>query len=376
LKNQVHPNFVPVRLQSELTRLRQLSARVGSDPLLVQASNGNTSIKLEGVLWIKGSGKWLARANQEEMLIPVDLAEARGAVERGGEIPQLRISGHPMRPSIETAMHAVLPHRVVIHVHSINTIAWAIRLDAFDELTARLRGLHWEWIPYAESGIPLAREIEMAVARAKDTNVFILANHGLVVCGQDCSATEQLLCEVERRLVIPPRPFPEPDTAVLENISRFSGLQNPDFDSLHALGTDHTSLKILKGGVLYPCQAIFLSEVLILPPTIVASRLKAHLTASERPPSVVVVERSGVMLHENITNAERANLIGLMEVVRRTKESAQLRYLTREEVEKLLNAGGRGYKGEAEMDEKANSATSATFDEEHEAEYNRNTCLS
>jgi rhamnose utilization protein RhaD (predicted bifunctional aldolase and dehydrogenase) len=39
--------------------------------LLVQASNGNTSIQLEGILWIKGSGKWLARANQEEILIPV-----------------------------------------------------------------------------------------------------------------------------------------------------------------------------------------------------------------------------------------------------------------------------------------------------------------
>jgi ribulose-5-phosphate 4-epimerase/fuculose-1-phosphate aldolase len=376
LNNQVHPNSVPVGLQSELTCLRQLSARVGSDPLLVQASNGNTSIKLEGVLWIKGSGKWLAQANQEEMFIPVDLAEAKGAVERGGEIPQLRISRNPMRPSIETAMHAVLPHRVVIHVHSINTIAWAIRLDALDELAARLRGLHWEWIPYAESGIPLAREIEMAVARARDTNVFILANHGLVVCGRDCSATEQLLCEVERRLVIPPRPFPEPDTTLLENISRSSGLQNPDFDSLHALGTDNTSLKILKGGMLYPCQAIFLSEVLILPPTIVASRLKSHLTAGERPPSVVVVERCGVMLHENITNAERANLIGLIEVIRRTKESAHLRYLSREEVEKLLNAGGRGYKDEAEMDEKANSATSATFSEERETEYNRNTCLS
>jgi rhamnose utilization protein RhaD (predicted bifunctional aldolase and dehydrogenase) len=376
LKNQVHSNFVPVSLQRELTCLRQLSARVGSDPLLVQASNGNTSIKLEGILWIKGSGKWLARANREEMLIPVDLAEARGAVERGGEIVQPRISRNPMRPSIETAMHAVLPHRVVIHVHSINTIAWAIRLDGFDELTARLRGLHWKWIPYAASGIPLAREIEMAVARAKNANVFILANHGLVVCGQDCSAAEQLLCEVERRLVIPPRPFPEPDTALLENISRFSGWHYPNFDSLHALGTDKAALEILKGGVLYPCQAIFLGDVLILPRTIDASRLSARLTASERPPTFVVVERSGVMLHENITSAERANLIGLMEVIRRTKESARLRYLTTEEVEKLLNEGGRGYRGEAEMEEKANSATPVTFDEEREAEYKRNTCFS
>jgi rhamnose utilization protein RhaD (predicted bifunctional aldolase and dehydrogenase) len=376
LKNQVHSNFVPVRLQRELTCLRQLSARVGSDPLLVQASNGNTSIKLEGILWIKGSGKWLARANREEMLIPVDLAEAREAVEQGGEIVQPRISRNPMRPSIETAMHAVLPHRVVIHVHSINTIAWAIRLDGFDEVTARLRGLHWKWIPYAASGIPLAREIEMAMARAKNTNVFILANHGLVVCEQDCSAAEQLLCEVERRLVIPPRPFPEPDTALLENISRFSGWHYPNFDSLHALGTDKAALEILKGGVLYPCQAIFLGDVLILPRTIDASRLSARLTASERPPTFVVVERSGVMLHENITTAERANLIGLMEVIRRTKESARLRYLTTEEVEKMLNEGGRGYRGEAEMDEKANSTTPVIFDEEREAEYKRNTCFS
>ena len=376
MKNQVHPNLVAVGLHRELACLRQLSARIGSDPLLVQASNGNISIKLEGILWIKGSGKWLARANHEEMLIPVDLAEAREAVEQGGEIAQQPISRKPMRPSIETAMHAVLPHRVVIHVHSINTIAWAIRLDGFNELAARLRGLHWQWIPYAASGIPLAQKIEMAVARAKDTSVFILANHGLVVCGQDCSTAEQLLCEVERRLVIPPRPFPAPDTALLENISRFSGWQYPNFDSLHALGTDKAALKILKGGVLYPCQAIFLGEMLILPRTFVASRLRARLTASERPPIFVVVERSGVLLHENINIAERANLIGLMEVIRRTKESGRLRYLTTEEVEKMLNEGGRGYRDEAETDEKANSPTPVTFDGEREAEYNRNTCFS
>jgi rhamnose utilization protein RhaD (predicted bifunctional aldolase and dehydrogenase) len=141
LKNQVHPKFLPTRVEKELDCLRQLSARVGSNPLLVQASNGNTSIKLEGILWIKGSGKWLARANQEQILIPIELAEAKVTVEQGGEIAPRQISGNEMRPSIETAMHAVLPHRVVIHVHSINTIAWAIRSDGIEELTARLRGL-------------------------------------------------------------------------------------------------------------------------------------------------------------------------------------------------------------------------------------------
>ena len=37
----------------ELARLRQLTARIGADPLLTQASTGNSSTKLDGVLWIK-----------------------------------------------------------------------------------------------------------------------------------------------------------------------------------------------------------------------------------------------------------------------------------------------------------------------------------
>jgi len=376
LQNHVHRKFSP-GVARELDCLRQLSARVGSDALLVQASNGNTSIKLEGMLWIKGSGKWLARANQEEILIPIELAGAKERVDQGGEIAPRQISRNGMRPSIETAMHAVLPHRVVIHVHSINTIAWAIRSDGIEELTARLRGLHWQWIPYAASGIPLAREIQLAVARAKETDVFILANHGLVVCGPDCAATEELLCEVERRLAISARPFPMPDSAVLGNIARFSGWQYPDCHSLHALGTDKAALKILRGGVLYPCQAIFLGlEALTLPPTLAAAKLKACLSGG-KPPSFVVVERSGVMLHEKMTSAERATLIGLMEVVRRTAESAQLRYLTREEVEKVVNEGGRGYRDEAETEHRANSATAVgDIRQQREAEYNRNTCLS
>lgn len=378
MKKQVHPKSFPTRQERELACLRQLSARVGSDPLLVQASNGNTSIKLEGILWIKGSGKWLARANQEEMFVPIELAEAKETLDQGGEIVRRKISKTRMRPSIETAMHAVVPHRVVIHVHSINTIAWAVRLDGLEELTARLRGLHWQWIPYAASGVPLAREIELAVTRAKDTDVFILANHGLVVCGPDCAATEELLCEVECRLAISPRPFPAPDRTVLGNIARFSGWQYPDLDSLHALGTDKAILKILKGGVLYPCQAIFLGlEALTLPPSLVGSKLKARLTGGERPPSFVLVERSGVMLNEKMTSAERATLIGLMEVVRRTEESARLRYLTREEVEKVVNEGGRGYRDEADTKERENSATAIeTINLEREAKYNRNTCFS
>jgi len=41
----------------------------------------------------------------------------------------------------------VLPHAVVIHVHSVNTIAWAIREDAPARLEELLHGMQWQWIP-------------------------------------------------------------------------------------------------------------------------------------------------------------------------------------------------------------------------------------
>src|SRR5580700_11938317 len=128
----------------ELARLRDLTARLGSDPLLTQASTGNSSIKLDGVLWIKASGKWMADALDQDILMPLDLAGVIRDCLRRGLDPVDRYPG----ASVETAMHAVLPHRVVLHVHSVNTIAWAVRRDGAAELADRLAGFHWQWVSY------------------------------------------------------------------------------------------------------------------------------------------------------------------------------------------------------------------------------------
>src|ERR1700720_3121843 len=127
---------------ASLAQLRQLSARIGSDPLLTQASTGNSSMKLDGVLWIKASGKWMADATRKDILIPLDLTEVRECVNQ-----QVDPAGRYASASIETAMHAVLPHRVVLHVHSVNTIAWAVRRDAAALLAERFSGFRSKRIP-------------------------------------------------------------------------------------------------------------------------------------------------------------------------------------------------------------------------------------
>ncbi|WP_396626927.1 class II aldolase/adducin family protein, partial [Luteitalea sp.] len=119
-----------------LDQLRTLSARVGADPLLVQAAGGNTSLKDEDVLWIKASGTWLRDAASRDVFVPVDLAALHEALRTGDPAadacqPFVRtaLNATGLRPSIETSVHALMPQRVVVHVHCVNTIAWAIRRD-------------------------------------------------------------------------------------------------------------------------------------------------------------------------------------------------------------------------------------------------------
>src|SRR5256714_13074552 len=188
------------RHRGELVQLKDLSARIGGDPLLTQASTGNTSIKLDDVLWIKASGRWLADAKHEDILVPLDLREVKRHISQQVDPAEVYAWA-----SIETAMHAVLPHPVVLHVHSVNTIAWAVRHDATHQLTRKLDGLRWRWVPYVSSGLPLAQAIERVLSKSAEADVLVLGNHGLVIGGEDCAQVENLLSQVEGRFAgLPP----------------------------------------------------------------------------------------------------------------------------------------------------------------------------
>ncbi len=326
--------------KSEFADLVSLSARIGRNPLLVQASSGNTSIKTGGTLWIKASGKWLAHSAQEDSFLPVDLAEVRACV-----LQKVNFSG---RASIETAMHAVLPHRVVIHVHSVNTIAWAVRQDAPERLAERLAGLAWQWIPYVPSGLPLAMAVAAGMARSPDAKIFVLGNHGLVVCEEDCASAEELLSEVEARVAITPRPGPAWDPGLSDEITGFSQWRLPETDELHALGTDPSSRHILSRGILYPCQAVFLGQRTPLLPVFSPTAVEPGERGHERPP-FCVVEGRGVVIGEWMTRTQYAVLRGMGQVVQRIDRSAPIRHLTGAEVSSLLSVDAHRYRQCAEQ---------------------------
>ena len=149
-----------------LDRLRALSARVGADPWLVQAAGGNASLKDQGVLWIKASGTWLKDAARRDIFVPIDHAALLDALDRRDPaadacLPFVRadLDSTGLRPSIETSVHALMPQRVVVHVHCVNTIAWAIRDDAEARLADLLREFAWAFVPYARPGCRWPRRL-------------------------------------------------------------------------------------------------------------------------------------------------------------------------------------------------------------------------
>ncbi len=332
----------------ELRALRDLSARLGSNRLLVQASSGNTSIKIDDLLWIKASGKWLIHADADDFLIPVRLARARRCLKESTAIPETETKSPACTgASIETAMHVVLPQKVVVHVHSVNTIAWAVREDGPKHLSERLRGFDWQWIPYTPSGPSLARSIEHVLSCFPKTNVLVLGNHGLVVCGSSCHSAERLLSEVEDCLAIEPRRPPEAHPALLMQTLSGPSWSLSECESVHALATDRISRRILSGGVLYPCQAIFLPGTV---PSFAFSPLEELYGVGERTTGPRLIDDEGVLCSEPMTRAEQEMLIGLAGVVQRIDASAPCRYLTASEVSDLLHGGSENYRRVADTD--------------------------
>jgi rhamnose utilization protein RhaD (predicted bifunctional aldolase and dehydrogenase) len=341
-----------MREPATLNELRRMSARVGKNILLTQAAGGNSSIKQGDVLWVKASGMWLADAEDKDVFVPISLSGARAALARDDEQMPLA-PGHdsPLRASIETSLHALMPHRVVLHVHSVNTIAWSVRTDAGDKLAARLQGLAWQRLDYHHPGLPLARAVSESLAR-RPADVLILGNHGLVVGAETCDAAAALVMEVERRLALAPRSAALADTAALAQLCDRTAY-GPVPDQLsHQLATDRHNLRLVTAGSLYPDHVIFLGPA--LPALVGGETLMAkadHAAVSGRPaPVVILVPGKGAAIRNDANAAAHAMLSCLVLVASRLPLRAQVKYLPPKAEQALLDWDAERYRQQMTAD--------------------------
>jgi rhamnose utilization protein RhaD (predicted bifunctional aldolase and dehydrogenase)/NAD(P)-dependent dehydrogenase (short-subunit alcohol dehydrogenase family) len=185
-----------------------LSNRFGNDPEFVLGGGGNSSVKLDGVLYIKPSGTSLATLTPEsvialriEPLTELLEASAGGSATAGtDEIMKVALEARvgardDRRPSVECVFHALLPERFVLHTHPaiVNALTCSGRGA---EVAERIFGPKVIWVPYTDPGLPLAvvirntRAAFEARAGVPAPRITLLQNHGLIVTGDSAAEIE------------------------------------------------------------------------------------------------------------------------------------------------------------------------------------------
>jgi rhamnose utilization protein RhaD (predicted bifunctional aldolase and dehydrogenase)/NAD(P)-dependent dehydrogenase (short-subunit alcohol dehydrogenase family) len=189
------------------------SRLLGRDRSLVLHGGGNTSVKLreknlfgeeEDVLYVKGSG-WDLETIEAAGFTPVSLSYVR----RLAQLPALsdpqmvnELATHSLRagapaPSVETILHAILPHRYVDHTHADAVLS----VSNAPEGEKRVRDIYGDRvvvIPYLMAGFDLAaycaREFPKQAGRS--TVGMVLLSHGIFSFAADARESYERMIEL------------------------------------------------------------------------------------------------------------------------------------------------------------------------------------
>jgi rhamnulose-1-phosphate aldolase/alcohol dehydrogenase len=182
----------------ELEALVYRSNLLAADRSVVNFGGGNTSLKVRipdhtgretTVLWVKGSGSDLATIEASgftglrlDEILPLADRAAMTDEEMVAYLARCQLDPAMPRPSIETLLHAFVPHRHVDHTHpdAIGAIVGA--LDG-ERLAEECFGADAVWIPYIRPGFALSKLVADAVEGRPDAKIVLLAKHGLVTWG-------------------------------------------------------------------------------------------------------------------------------------------------------------------------------------------------
>ncbi len=202
--------------------IEQFCVDLAQDPLLVQGAGGNISWKEGQVLWVKASGTRFQNAQQQDIFTAVDYQHLRTFLDKGhcNVQPRLITSLAQARPSIETLLHALLPQKIVVHLHALLPLAYLIQSSAQKILQAQLAHFpEWTFIPYHQPGAELASAVLAHTKNCPAVKLLMLQNHGIVLAGKTVDEVRSLL---GRLLAMLSDDMTMPQIPAYENICGFA----------------------------------------------------------------------------------------------------------------------------------------------------------
>ena len=204
------------KCRSELDLRVYASRLLGRDKALVLHGGGNTSVKLaekdlfgevEQVLYIKGSGCDLETVEAADFA-PVQLDYLRRLVklerladtELANQLATRVLRSSAPLPSVETILHACLPHKYVDHAHADAVLTVGNTADG----ERRLREIYGDTVvivPYAMPGFDLAKLCAQEYPRqaGAQTIGMVLMHHGIFSFGESARQSyERMIALVAR----------------------------------------------------------------------------------------------------------------------------------------------------------------------------------
>jgi rhamnulose-1-phosphate aldolase/alcohol dehydrogenase len=189
--------FPPPPKGDDLDALVALSNAVGADATLTQPGGGNSSIKRRAldfagreieVLSVKGSGTDLSTIKRGGFttlrLDDLALLQRRDEMSDEDMMAFMRacmLDAREPAPSVETPLHALLPHRCIVHTHDFATQALTDTPEP-EKLVREVFGGDVAYVGYVRPGFPLARALAQHGALSA-LRGLVLARHGLVAWG-------------------------------------------------------------------------------------------------------------------------------------------------------------------------------------------------
>ncbi len=205
--------YAPHGVNADLALRVYTTRLLGGDPLLVLHGGGNTSVKTEAkdllgravqVLCVKGSGWDMGNIEPAGMpavrlaplldyrALPALSDEDMVNVQRGN----LMDSTSP-NPSVETLLHAFLPHKFIDHTHSTAILSLTDQPDG-EALCRDVFGKTMAYVPYIMPGFALAKAAAEIYEADPSVEGMILVKHGIFTFGDTAKqAYERMIAKVD-----------------------------------------------------------------------------------------------------------------------------------------------------------------------------------
>jgi len=186
---------------SEDIALRVYTSRlIGADPSLVLHGGGNTSVKSSthnkvneevDVLYVKGSG-WDLDTLEPPGLpgVLLDHLQKLRALDRLSDEDMVNeqrthlLDASSPNPSVETLLHAFLPHKFIDHSHADASLIIANQPDA-EEICKEIFGDRIAIVSYIMPGFLLAKASAEAYEKNPHVEGLLLINHGFFTFGDN-----------------------------------------------------------------------------------------------------------------------------------------------------------------------------------------------